>query len=224
VFRYDEDYFAYELENEQNFFGLMWKALGDVRFFQDIEAVRGPGSILDVGCATGRLLEEMKKRGWREKGVEVCGPSAAYGRETRGVDILTGTLEEAELPSKSFDVVHASHLIEHLTDPALFLRELNRILKDGGYALITTPNVAGLQALLLKKQWRSAIADHMYLFSTRTLRRMLEREGFAVEHVKTWGGIAVGLAPQPLKRLLDAAAKRFGFGDVMVMRARKPSA
>jgi 2-polyprenyl-3-methyl-5-hydroxy-6-metoxy-1,4-benzoquinol methylase len=224
VSRYDREYFAYELENERGFFGLMKKALADVRFFEEIETSVGAGRFLDVGCATGMLLAEMKRRGWNEKGVEVCAPSAEYGRRERGVDIHTGTLEEASFSGESFDVVHASHLIEHLTEPEGFLRELFRLLKPGGWAIITTPNAAGLQARLFGGGWRSAIADHMYLFSRATLTALMRKSGFEIERWKTWGGIAAGLAPGPIKRLVDASAKRFGFGDVMVIRARKPGA
>lgn len=230
VSRYDQEYFAYELENERGFFGLMQKALADVKFFEEIEAsvqvgasAQG-GSFLDVGCATGMLLEEMKRRGWDEKGVEVCVPSAEYGRRERGVDIRIGTLEEVSFPNESFDVVHASHLIEHLTEPESFLRELHRLLKPKGRAIITTPNVAGLQARLFGGRWRSAIADHMYLFSHATLTDLMKKSGFEIERWKSWGGIAAGLAPKPVKRLADTSAKLFDFGDVMVFRARKSGA
>ncbi|MFP4267908.1 MAG: class I SAM-dependent methyltransferase [Spirochaetaceae bacterium] len=231
--RYDREYFTYELENERAFFDLMEKTLEDVHFYRDLEDAESPGKngrpeekgiFLDIGCATGMLLEKMKKRGWKEKGVEVCAPSAEYGIERRGVDIHTGTLESAEFPSEIFDVVHASHLIEHLCDPVTFLSELARVLRPGGRALITTPNAAGLQARLLGKKWRSAIADHMHLFTRRTLKEMLENQGFEVEYWKSWGGIAAGLAPKPLKKIMDLSAKQFGWGDVMVFRARKPGA
>ncbi|MFO7848382.1 MAG: class I SAM-dependent methyltransferase [Spirochaetia bacterium] len=232
--RYDKEYFSYELENERAFFGLMEKALEDVHFYRDLDYRREPGEqengeqgkgwFLDIGCATGMLLEKMKKRGWRERGVEVCTHSAEYGIKERGVDIHIGTLEAAGFASEKFDLVHASHLIEHLTDPVGFLTETRRVLRPGGRAILTTPNAAGLQARLFGRKWRSAIADHMHLFSYRTLKRMLEKQGFEIEYWKSWGGIAAGLAPKPLKKVIDGAAKRFGFGDVMVFRARKPGA
>ena len=117
-------------------------------------------------------------------------------------------------------MVMASHLIEHLNDPAGFARESRRILKVGGYFLITTPNIAGFQARVFKHRWRSAIFDHLYLFSIKTLSKLLVISGFTVEKVITWGGLASGTAPAPVKRLFDKAAKVFGFGDVMLIKAR----
>ncbi len=221
VQRYDEDYFAYELENEEAFFGLMKMALSDVHFSSEIEAKEGTGRILDVGCATGMLLAELKKKGWEEQGVEVCAPSAEYGMRERGVRIFIGTVQEAAFPAESFHVVHASHLIEHLGDPAAFLMEAYRILLPGGSLIITTPNVAGFQARILRTRWRSAIADHMYLFSLSLLKRLFRQSGFRIERWKTWGGIASGLAPAGIKFCVDRLAKSAGFGDVMVIRARK---
>lgn len=221
VDRYDEEYFSYERENETAFFDLMSRALQDVRFFREIEPRLGRGRFLDIGCATGRLLEEMRGRGWEVEGVEVCIPSARYGREERGLTIHTVPLEEAKLRSGDYDVIHASHLIEHLPDPGRFVREAARLLRPEGRLILTTPNSSGLQAKLFGERWRSLIPDHVYLFSRSSLRRLLEGEGFIVEREKSWGGLAEGLAPPRVKRLFDRAAKRLGFGDVMVMRAKR---
>jgi SAM-dependent methyltransferase len=131
------------------------------------------------------------------------------------------SLEESRFPGASFDLVLASHLIEHLNDPAAFVREAHRVLAPGGYFLVTTPNIAGFQARLFRSRWRSAIFDHLYLFSAKTLSALLRQSGFAVERIRTWGGLAAGTAPAPVKRLADRAAKRFGAGDVMLIRGKK---
>lgn len=219
--RYDEEYFRYEIENEAQFFELMKKGLSDVRFEEIESSLDGSRSFLDVGCATGMLIEWMKNRGWTEKGVEVCRPAVDFGRNERGVDIFAATLEEAALESASFDVVHCSHLIEHLNDPRSFLGEVARILKPDGYLAVTTPNIAGFQAKLFRDAWRSLIPDHLYLFSLKTLRRLLEATGFAVRRYKTWGGLGVGTAPRFIKRPMDRIVKRVGFGDVMIVLAQR---
>ncbi|HUX20438.1 MAG TPA: class I SAM-dependent methyltransferase [Spirochaetia bacterium] len=220
--RYDDAYFNYEIENETGFFELMKLGLADIHF-QEIESTLGDTrSFLDVGCATGMLIEWAKSRGWREKGVEVCSPAAEYGRNERGVDIFAGVLEEARFEDASLDVVHCSHLIEHLNDPHGFVQEAKRILAPGGYFIITTPNIDGLQSRLFRADWRSLIADHLYLFSASTLERLLRKQGFEILRRKTWGGLGVGTAPPWIKRSVDRLAKRFGFGDVVIVLARKP--
>ncbi len=221
--RYDEEYFRYEIENERNFFQLMLLGLQDIRFERSAEAIPAEGRrFLDIGCATGMLLEHMRVRGWQVQGVEICRPSAEYGIRTRGVPIHIGPLEEARFPEGSFRTVHFSHLIEHVNDPRAFLGEVYRVLAPGGQAVIVTPNVKGLQARLLGPKWRSAIADHLFLFDPISLGRLLGEVGFRTVAVKTWGGIARGLAPAWIKGPLDRLAKRFGFGDVMLFLAEKP--
>ena len=50
---------------------------------------------------------------------------------------------------------------------------------------------------------------------------MIMEAGFVIEKIATWGGLAAGTAPAPVKSLFDKAAKRYGFGDVMIIRSVK---
>ncbi len=222
-YRYGQGYFEYELRNEENFFRLMKLGLQDIRFFELTEGLERQGLFLDIGCATGMLLAFLRDRGWGVRGVELCRESAEYGINGRKLDIFIGTLEEAAFPSAHFPVIHFSHLIEHVPDPRDFLSEVNRILCPGGYAVIVTPNLSGLQARLFRERWRSAIADHLTLFSRRTLHRMLIQSGFEILKTVTWGGLAKGTVPVSVKGPVDYLAKKMGFGDVVLVLTRKVS-
>ena len=217
--RYGAQYFSYEIENERNFFSLMLLGLADIDF-HNLSGLDRSRGFLDIGCATGMLLEHMRDLGWRTKGVELCRESAEHGIRTRDLDIHVGDLQDAGFPDHSFGVVHFSHLLEHVRRPRAFLQEVLRLLPPEGYAVITTPNIAGLQARLFRTRWRSAIADHLYLFSRRTLISLLEDVGFRVEKMVTWGGLAAGTAPTLIKRPVDTLAKKLGFGDVVLVLAR----
>ncbi|MCX7787034.1 MAG: class I SAM-dependent methyltransferase [Spirochaetes bacterium] len=219
--RYQEEYFQYELENESNFFNLMKLGLEDIRFSNWEPLLREQGSFLDVGCATGMLLSFMQERGWKVQGVEICEASAKYGMTQRRVPIFIGTLEDAPFKKETFSFIHASHLIEHLTDPVGFLLRVHTLLKEGGQFVLVTPNRSGFQARLLRNRWRSCIPDHLHLFSKRTLSWLVQNKGFKILHIQTWGGIAKGLAPRWIKGVLDRAAKRYGFGDVMLFHLEK---
>lgn len=219
--RYDGEYRDYEVENAGNFFNLMKLGLNDVGFSRIEASLTGEKRFLDVGCATGSLVAHVRDRGWIAEGVEVCEEAAVYGREKRGVTIHTGTLESLALPDNHVDVVHASHVIEHVPDPDRFAAEIYRILKPGGWFICVTPNTASFQARCLKAAWRSAIADHVHLFSVSHLSRLLRQAGFGILRRKTWGGIPQGMAPAPVKLIADRLAKCFGFGDVQIQLARK---
>ena len=218
-----EEYLAYELANEENYLNLQLLALEDAGFSgleQELLSGARP-RILDIGCATGSLLSRFRDRGWETVGVEISGLQAEYGRQKRNLDIRGLSLEENHFPSSSFDVILASHLIEHLNDPASLAREVYRILLPGGRFFITTPNISGFQARLFGSRWRSAIFDHLYLFSVKTLSHLIVEAGFIIEKIATWGGLAAGTAPLPVKSFFDKAAKHFGFGDVMIIRSVK---
>lgn len=218
IARYSGDYLAYELENEGAFLSLALATLRDLGF----EPASAAGlEFLDLGCATGALLERVRAAGLRARGVEPCAETSAYARKERGLDVFTGTLEEAGIADSSIDVLHASHVIEHMNDPGGFLEEARRVLKDSGRLFLTTPNSDGFQARAFGRAWRSAINDHLYLFSRRTLGELLARRGFRVRRWITWGGWARGAKPAFLKSPLDRWAKACGSGDVMAMEAVK---
>jgi SAM-dependent methyltransferase len=230
--RYDgassADYLRYEEENQFAYRDLELLALADIGLdpaatplFARAKAEGRRPRALDVGCATGALLDALRGRGWEPQGVELSTAQASYGAGRYALPIHAGSLESARFPDASFDLVHASHLIEHLNDPAAFLGEVARVLAPGGLLVITTPNADGLQARLLGRNWRSAIYDHLYLFSSRSLRALLLARGFVPQAQVTWGGWARGLKPAFLKRPLDRWAKRLGFGDVVAMLARR---
>jgi SAM-dependent methyltransferase len=225
--RYDSahggDYLRYERENEDAFLALQLKTLEDANFCREQEQFfkNGKNRFLDIGCATGALLEKMRENGWDTSGVEISALMAEHGIKKRNLAISTLPLEKNGFAGSRFAIIHASHLIEHLNRPGDFVREVYRILDGGGLFLVTTPNINGIQARLSGNRWRSAIYDHLYLFSVKTLSTLLRHEGFHIEKVVTWGGVAKGAAPASIKKIADCLAKKTGFGDVMMIKARK---
>lgn len=219
--RYDSDYFNYEIENEESFLNLMLLGLKDIGFVP-VKVDGISKKILDIGCATGLFLSHMKKMGWKTYGVEICKDACDYGNNVRNVNIFHGTLNEAGFNEETFDIIHLSHVIEHINNPKEFLQEIYRLLKPGGVIYCTTPNVQGLQARWFKEKWRSAIADHLVLFSIKTLKRVLEEIGFLDLKYRTWGGLCAGSGyPAFFKKILDKLSKPMGFGDVMIFKGVK---
>ncbi len=217
--RYDEEYFNYEVENQDSFLSLMIKGLEDIGI--DIEKGEGK-SFLDIGCATGTLLEYAQHRDWKVQGVEICQQAVNYAREKRAVSVFHGTLDQWFSHIQTVDIFHSSHVIEHLVDPKSFIESAFQLLKPGGYFICTTPNIQGFQSKILGKKWRSVIDDHLCLFSKRQLSRLIKDAGFNIEDQKTWGGWAAGVKPYWMKKPMDWLAKKWGFGDVVIIKAVKP--
>ena len=219
--RYGEQYRDYELENAENFLNLMLLGLRDLGYYDLEPGFPTERRFLDVGCATGALVQYMENRGWTAAGTEICEESAVYGRTERGVQVYTCTLDKIPLEPGSLDLVHSSHVIEHVPSPVDFVNDIHSLLKPGGYCVTVTPNVASLQERLFKHEWRSAIADHVNLFSVKGLLSLHERAGLKPVKWVTWGGLAVGSAPAWLKRPVDKLIKKTPWGDVVALLSRK---
>jgi 2-polyprenyl-3-methyl-5-hydroxy-6-metoxy-1,4-benzoquinol methylase len=140
---------------------------------------RRNGRMLDIGCGNGAFMYSAEKYGWKAYGVELSENNASYARDKKGLDVRTGTLFDARFPEGHFDVVTLWEVVEHLDSPLRQLREVNRILRTGGAVLLSTPNVNSLARLLVHCRWEIFLPEsHLYLFSQRTLKKMLEVTGF----------------------------------------------
>jgi SAM-dependent methyltransferase len=139
---------------------------------------KGGGRLLDVGCGDGQSLEILADLGWSVSGVEVD-PSAVAVARARGLDVRQGTLADAAFAEDSFDLVTSSHVIEHVHDPADFLRQSLRVLRPGGGLVTVTPNA---HAMLLEKHGASWLAldppRHLLLFTASSLETLARAVGF----------------------------------------------
>jgi 2-polyprenyl-3-methyl-5-hydroxy-6-metoxy-1,4-benzoquinol methylase len=220
--RYGDGYLEYETARHLEYRAIALRSLAEagLRLDDAHDAEGRARSALEIGCATGALLSSFDEAGWKAIGIE-AGPSmAAYARSHFGLDVRAGTIESTDLPEAEFDAVVATHLIEHLNDPRSFLRLVRKAMRPDGALYLVTPNADGFQARLMGSAWRSAIRDHLYLFSRRTLKALLASEGFSVEYLGTWGGWPAGMEPRFLKRPVDGLAKLLGLGDVMILRSK----
>jgi SAM-dependent methyltransferase len=127
------------------------------------------------------MLDEFRKRGWETFGTELSEQAAGAAREEFGLNVRAITLEDWGFEDKFFDVVTLWHVLEHLPDPRETLREVNRILKDDGLLVVSTPNFDSFQAKVSKEKWfHLDMPRHYYHFSTRTLTQMLGSLDFRV--------------------------------------------
>ncbi len=113
--------------------------------------------------------------------------------EMPGVDV---TADIADLPfaDGEFDAVLCNQVIEHVPDDAAALRELGRVLRPGGVAVVTTPVIEGMDATYEAPEARSVAerrlhfgqGDHLRLYG-RDIRERIAAAGFALEEVGSTG-------------------------------------
>lgn len=143
--------------------------------------------LLDIGCGAGSLLMAARNAGWEAEGVEVSHPTVEHLRNN-GLKVFSGDLKKAAFPTAHFDVVTAAELIEHVSDPSSLVAEIARILRPGGIFWATSPHSKGASARVLKLKWSTvAPPEHLHLFSTGGLRKLLMSHGFRKVKVRTEG-------------------------------------
>ncbi|MEW6009208.1 MAG: class I SAM-dependent methyltransferase [Candidatus Omnitrophota bacterium] len=136
------------------------------------------GEVLDVGTGSGEFLELMKDNGWRVSGVEYAKTTSEYARENLHLNVKTGDLLETNFQSCYFDLVTLWDSLEHLYSPKETLIEINRILKDDGLLVISTPNIDNLAAMMFKNFWYTNVPRHLYQFSPKTIKLVLKKANF----------------------------------------------
>ncbi|MFH1202124.1 MAG: methyltransferase domain-containing protein [Candidatus Omnitrophota bacterium] len=135
------------------------------------------GRLLDIGCADKPYEVIFKDRFKKYIGIDL--PIAAeVHKKIYRVDIYASVLE---LPCKleSFDTILSTQVLEHLPEPRMSLQEAFRVLKKGGYLILTAPMVWELHETPF---------DY-YRFTKYGLINLAEGAGFKIIYIKARGGI-----------------------------------
>lgn len=132
------------------------------------------GDILELGCGEGRGIDIILKK----------------SRSYTAIDKIKSVIDELSLKYKnnnfsasnfppleeiqdnSFDTIISFQVIEHINDDELFISEIKRILRPGGIALITTPNI---KMTLTRNPW------HIREYTSKQLRDLCEKYFSSVE-------------------------------------------
>ncbi|MBI3876956.1 MAG: class I SAM-dependent methyltransferase [Verrucomicrobia bacterium] len=182
-----------------------------------------PGvKVLEIGCSVGALLSSMREHVGATGtfvGVEPHESHAKFARETKGLDVRTGLLDELShtLKPACFDLIVMNHVLEHTISPTAVLATCRILLKPRGRLVVEVPNVEAPGSRL---SHFFHIAHH-YAFSPRTLQRLAQKTGFKVRRVDALDGDLPGTrlagvlekpdgpaAPQPTRFIRDDPDER----------------
>lgn len=151
-------------------------------------------TVLDVGAGGGDFLQQAKLRGANVHGIDLDRAGVRFAREAFGISLHDCLLEELALQSESQDILTMWEVLEHLNDPRSTMTEIVRILKPGGWLLLSTPcrdslwdtfafmmynlSFGRIQfPLLYRFSW-----THLQIFSRRDIERILSEFGFVIEY------------------------------------------
>lgn len=193
--------------------------------------------VLDAGCGNGELSEMLVNRGLRVFAADLGfdsihrASSKINGKKFR-IPFSQADIYRLPFRENSFDAVVASEVMEHLERPRDAMLEAARILRPGGYLIVSTPYRERLQyTLCIHCNTKTPVNAHLHSFDDTVLGDMLKETGFSVERVSRisskpaeWFGMP-GLTyflPYFVWRFMDAFCCRLlGKQSFMVIRAKK---
>lgn len=166
--------------------------------------------LLEVGCAYGFLLDHLRDRGWDVTGVEVSPISSGYARDSLGLNVLTGTVEDTGLPAGSFDVILLLDVLEHLHRPFDVLARIGELLSPQGILVVQCPwelfhweevAEAVLRGMRPGTIRPDAVPAHLYFFGPSTLEKVLLKGGFrtVARQSGNYGEIRRRIAPPAIR-------------------------
>lgn len=205
--------------------------------------VRNAERILDLGCGDGNVTIRIAEACCAKEvfGVDVD-DQALQQAQRKGMTVVKADLNVDKLPFQAnyFDLVIMAEVIEHLLDPDHALQQVQRVLKPGGYLLLTTPNLGwyvnrlvllfgyqpywtGCGRYNVGKFMRSIRepAGHLRLYTMRALKQMLILHNFMIVTIK---GSTTDLLREPLRTVDDIIARiRSSMAQILIVLARKVS-
>ena len=141
-------------------------------------------SILDIGCAGGAFLKAATDFGFDPIGIEPSRWLCDYGKSTYHVDARPGFLSDYTFENGYFEWVTLWDVLEHIPNPSQLLDEVFRLLKPGGYCVLTFPDFGSLARRMLGEKWPFLLNVHLLYYTQKTLSRHLAQAGFKVLFTK----------------------------------------
>jgi SAM-dependent methyltransferase len=143
--------------------------------------------VLDAGCGSGRMLEDLTFYG-DVYGVELDTDAAAYAASRGCGEVRVGRLEELPWGTDTFDLITCLDVLEHVPDDRVALVELRRVTKPGGWLLATVPAYPALWSLHDKANY------HFRRYTRPSLREAVRAAGWELRRMTSFNSVLLGPA------------------------------
>lgn len=154
-----------------------------------------PAKTLEIGCGHGGLVALMGAAGFESSGLELTAEAVALSQKIFSINMYKGELGEQQIAARSLDGIFMMDVVEHLSEPLATLNIAAKLLRESGVLAIQTPcydedkSYADLQSAKHPFLGLLQPLEHIYIFSQRSLRDILQRVGLTnVEFVPTMFG------------------------------------
>ena len=180
-----ERYYSDEYELTEFFSPITKKRYNEI--LDGFEHLRQTNNLLDVGTGSAFFAEIAIQRGWNVYGTELTDKTIQTA-EQKGLKMSKGKLEDLNFETDLFDLVIGIEVIEHLSHPQPFVKEIQRVVRKGGKVYITTPNFNSYLRRKLKGQYDVIeYPNHLSYFTVKTLKSLFIENGFSKQSIVTSG-------------------------------------
>jgi 2-polyprenyl-3-methyl-5-hydroxy-6-metoxy-1,4-benzoquinol methylase len=146
--------------------------------------LRARERVLDIGCDMGFMLEAAKADGFKElHGIEPVSAARSIAAAIEGTIVTDKFFEQTDYPADYFDLITLIHVLDHLYDPRIVLRQALKNLRPEGLVLAVVHNVRSLLGLVLGERFPILNLYHHYFFNKDTLAELFRRQGYEVVKV-----------------------------------------
>jgi 2-polyprenyl-3-methyl-5-hydroxy-6-metoxy-1,4-benzoquinol methylase len=177
--------------------------------------------VLDIGCVGHAIPKGSRER-------HLYGELKKIAKSVVGTDVVSDAwctpdvkadVENMDI-GRTFDVVVAGEIIEHVNNPGIMLRNLRKHMRNDSLLVISTPNVLSTSVLIehIIRGESRAHFEHNFWFTEKFLTHLLEKNGFAVTKIEKTLDIKGN--PNLFGRAVNAIAGIFGCGDCIVACAK----
>lgn len=152
------------------------------------------GLVLDIGCADGTFSTVLldKTQAGKLIGIDTVGGfinwAGRHWKKGKRIKFELGNAEKLNFKTKTFDAVFALEILEHVESPGKVLREIKRVLKDDGYAILLVPAESWLFRLIWffwsRTRGRVWKETHIQSFKNNFLTRKCLEAGFKIDKDK----------------------------------------
>ncbi len=184
--RYLSQFYVFNYYGNQSFFHSIFLFINNFIIGNRAHSIlkRKKGKIIDIGCGDGDFLKFMKDKGWDAYGIEPSKSGFEIAKSKIKENVYNKPLGDIKFMDKFFDAVTIEHVLEHVDNPKEMIKQVHRIMKDDGLLVISVPNIGSVQAKIGRDKWfHLDIPRHIYHFSSETLTRFLESNGFEVKKI-----------------------------------------
>jgi len=155
--------------------------------FLDPSSRHGRGAVLDIGCGSSRIIQDLPKA----VGMDILLPKLRFlrGRHSR---LIQGSIFALPFSAQAFDAVICSEVIEHVPDDPAVFDELTRVLRPGATLILGTPDYGRWLWWVLEWIYGRVLPgayayEHMTHYTRASLADRLTARGYVIQEIRYVG-------------------------------------